>query len=178
MAVDDGHQFGPFTLAEPAGFRRDLLALHHPLHDGERALRKRHGVEAVLLEGLRRSRGPALQHVQHRLGIDPISYWACGSGAHAEKMHEVVEIDLPVPLGIEIEAQVHPRQFAGETLLRLIDARAVLALVQHLGIVVVDLGGIPFRIFNTRAASAPLQDIAAALAVGGGLPASCAGAGM
>src|SRR5690349_21286746 len=117
LAVQHGLQLGPFPLAETAGLERHGIALQHPLDSAERILRQRYRMQAVLLESFRRQRHPFSEHVQHGVGVDPDLVLRVRVGAQAEEVHEVVEIDLPIPLGVEVEAQVHARELARQALL-------------------------------------------------------------
>src|SRR3546814_11426287 len=50
----------------------------------------------------------------HGLGIGADLVLGVRVGPQAEKVQQVVQVALPVPLGIGVEGQVHPRQLAGE----------------------------------------------------------------
>ena len=55
-----------------------------------------------------------------------------GVGTQPQKMEQVVQINLPVPLRIDIGGQVHPRQFARKTLLAILrQHRLVMVIAAH-----------------------------------------------
>ena len=97
---------------------------------------------AVLDEGVVADRAPALQRVEHGLGIDADLVLRMGVGAQREEMHQIVEVGLPVPLRIEAERQVHAGEFAREARALGVERRPALSLVQHLEIVLVDQLGV------------------------------------
>jgi hypothetical protein len=80
-----------------------------------------------------------------------------------------MQVDLPVPLGIDVERQVHARQLARQPGPALVDDRAVGPLVEHLFIVGVGLGGVGLEQLQHPLGRRPLQGLAAALAVDRGL---------
>ena len=92
-----------------------------------------------------------------------------GIGAQAQEVQQVVEIGLPVPLGIGIEGQVHPGEFPGEPVPPLVDHPAVLALVEHLDVVVVGLLGVRLEQAEHPGGLFPFEHRAPALPVGPGL---------
>ena len=90
-------------------------------------------------------------------------------------MKKVEQVDLPVPLGIEVERQVHPRQFAREPLAFRIDGRPRVVLVQHLGVIAIDLLGVLAKEVKHALGLLAFERISAALAVGPGLDAEMLG---
>ena len=80
-------------------------------------------------------------------------------------MHQVMEIGLPVPLGIGVEGQVHPGQLPGQALTIGIERRTGFIRVEHRLIVAVG----PFRIGPQQRQHVgrlvPVQDLASPLPV-------------
>ena len=57
-----------------------------------------------------------------------------GVGAQGQEMHEVMQINLPIPLGVGVQRQVHAGQFARQTRLMRIDRLAVCIFIQKIDI--------------------------------------------
>ena len=81
-----------------------------------------------------------------------------GVGAQAQEVEEVVEVHLPVPLGVDIGGQVHAGEFPGEALL------AVLG--DHLLVVVVGARGVVAEVVEDALGFLAFQRLAPALVVG------------
>ena len=80
-----------------------------------------------------------------------------GVGAQAQEVEQVVQVHLPVPLGVDIGGQVHPGQFPRQPLLAL--------LRQHRLIVVIGAAGIGFQHFQHAGRFFARQHLAPALIV-------------
>src|ERR1041384_7271714 len=63
-------ELAPFARVQPARLLVDLLAGDHALDGGESGLREMRAAQAILHEGVVADRAPALQRVQHDVGID------------------------------------------------------------------------------------------------------------
>lgn len=74
-----------------------------------------HGVEVVVLEGLGGDGDDGLDQFVHRGGV--VADFLLGVGVHAEgeEVEEVVEVDLPVPLGVAGDGEADAGLFAGDT---------------------------------------------------------------
>ena len=84
-------------------------------------------------------------------------------------MEEVVEVHLPVPLGVDIGGQVHAGKLAGEALLTI--------LGDHLLVMVIGAHGITTQVVEDALGFVPGEALAPALVVGGGLGGEVFGAG-
>ena len=98
-----------------------------------------------------------------------------GVGAQGKEVHKIVQVDLPIPLGIGIERQVHARQLAGQALAVRIHGFAVFVLVEHFGIVGVAAFGVVAQQRQHTFRLLALQNLAPALAVGARLGAQLVG---
>jgi hypothetical protein len=120
---------------------------------------------AVFQEGIVADRAPALERIQHGLGIDTDLVLRMSIGAQRQEMHEVVEVRLPVPLRIEAERQVHAGELARESGALGIERLAAFALVQHLEIVLVDELGVLLQQVEDLLGFLARQHLVAALPV-------------
>ena len=89
-----------------------------------------------------------------------------GVGPELEEVQEVVQIDLPVPLGIDVRRQVHPRQLAGKA-----------DLPGHLLVMIVGAGGVGAQDLQHPRRLLGAERLFAALVVGGRLPRQRLGSG-
>ena len=88
---------------------------------------------------------------EHRLGVDPDLILGVGVGPEFEEMEQVVEVDLPVPLGVVVERQVHPGQLAGQPVPVRVHGVSVRVLVEHLLVVAVGAFGVlPEQLLHPR----------------------------
>ena len=123
----------------------------------------------MLQERLVRHRHPARHHRAHRIGVDPDLVLRVRVGAQAQEVHQVVQVGLPIPLGIGGERQVDARQLAGEAVACRVAALPGLVLVQHpavVGMRALAVGAQQRQ--HLRRLLGP-ERLAAALAVDGGL---------
>jgi hypothetical protein len=94
--------------------RVERLARQRAAHHVELVAAQAGAADAVVVEGLPSVRDPRLHQVGHHLGVDADLVLGVGVDAQAEEVEEVVEVDLPVPLGVVVEREVHPGELAGE----------------------------------------------------------------
>ena len=88
-----------------------------------------------------------------------------GVSAQRQEVHQVPEVSFPVPLGIEVNRQVHARQFAREALAFGVAHAAVGVKVQHLLVGGVGLRRVAFQQFEHAFRFGAAQHVAAPLAV-------------
>ena len=152
-------------LERPLPFGRHRLAGHHPPHDAEHLGGERHRAHPVVAERLEGHRHPGGDGAEHRLGIGADLVLGVAVGAQRQEVQEVLEVRLPVPLGVGVEREVHARQLPRQALAGRVERRALGVLVQHLGVVVVGLRGVaPQQVEHPRRLRA-VQHLAPALAV-------------
>ena len=84
-------------------------------------------------------RHPGLHRLQHRLGIDADFVLRMRIRPQRQKMQQIVQIRLPVPLGIGVQRQIHPRQFARQARAGGIQRLPGLILIQHFQIMIIGL---------------------------------------
>ena len=156
----------PFPLAHSARFLRHHLTLQHALHAVHRFRAQGHAAHPVVLEGGVGQGEPVLDAGGDHLGIDADFVLSMGVGAQAQEVEEVVQVHLPVPLGVDVGGQVHPGEFAGEALL---GGSVRLGLAQHRLVVVVGAVGVGFEEVEDAGGFLAGEGFAAALVVGGAL---------
>ncbi len=86
-----------------------------------------HAVEAVVVEGFECDGADGFDEFVHGIGVDADFFLCVLVHAEGEEVHDVVEVTLPVPFGIEGDREDATREFAGY------------ATLGHLGVVLVDV---------------------------------------
>src|SRR3989344_1037807 len=71
-------------------------------------------MEPILLEGRIRERDPLAHDIEHDLGIRAYLVLSMRVGPEREEVEEVMQVALPVPLGVEVERERHACKLAGE----------------------------------------------------------------
>ena len=122
-------------------------------------------------------RNPACKGAEDHFGVGTDLMLGMGIGAQGKKMHQIVQVDFPVPLGVIAECQIYARQLAGEPRARRVDRSFRGALVQQLGISSIGPFGIPAQEIENAGRRRTLDRGAAALPVCRPWAAKCSGAG-
>jgi len=127
------------------------------------------GAEAVVLEGAPGGGHPFLDDGADRLGVSADLVLGVVVGAQAEEMKQIVQVHLPVPLGVVIRRKHHAGELARQTRAAVVDHLAGKRLVQQRLVepvgAVAELGDLV-----AHRALLGFRDLAgAALTVGGGL---------
>ena len=74
---------------------------------------------------------PGFDGFEHGFGVDADFVLGVFVGAEGQEVQEVVEVGLPIPLGVGVEREVHAGELAGEALAGGVGVGAVGVLVQH-----------------------------------------------
>ena len=77
-----------------------------------------HGLQSIVLKGLRTHRNDRLEQVIHRLRKDLDLQLRMRIKAQRKEVEDVVQIALPIPLGVNAHWKSRTRQFARHALLR------------------------------------------------------------
>lgn len=138
----DALKLPPFALAHARGLLRDLLALQHALQ-ADQSLGGQHGpAQTIVGKGTVSGGDPVGDDVANRVGINADFILSMGVGAQAQKVEQVVQVHLPVPLSIDVRGQVHAGKLAGKALLW----GAVRTFFgDHFRIVIIGLRGVPLE---------------------------------
>ncbi len=121
--------------------------------------------ETILAEGLGRERDPALQSLQHDLGVGADLVLRMRIGAQAQEIEQVEKIRLPVPLSIKAEREVHARELARQALAAGIDHGTGLVRVEQGRVVAISAERVLAQEIEHARGLVRRQLLAAALAV-------------
>lgn len=117
---------------------RDRLTFQHPADAIKGCGAQVCSTHAVVLEGAVGGGDPVSDDFADGVGIDADFVLGMGVGAQAQEVEEVVQVYLPVPLGVDVGGQIHAGKLSREALLA--------ALSDHLFIMVIAAHGIVAQI--------------------------------
>src|SRR5271154_2808643 len=93
----------PFTRRQPTGLGVYMMARQQSFDRGQRGTGKGNRLKPVLFEGFVGCWYPPAHDVQDDIRIGPNLILSVRIGTKPQKVHKIVEVNLPVPLGVSVE---------------------------------------------------------------------------
>src|SRR5690348_8919142 len=94
------HKLAPLPCRKTARLPIDLLAGEHSTDHGERGRRDYRSIHPVFEKSSMSHRNPACKDAEDYFGVGTDLMLGMGIGAQGKKMHQIVQVDFPVPLGV------------------------------------------------------------------------------